>query len=288
MSEKPHYLDSKMATILPPEGEIIEDINELAHTMGQVSRAAAEVDMAHLQPGFYGYQQVTRGVNTELSTGLFSYPDKMAINMPRFAQSAFDAMRHHVQGQPEKVGAWAPMYYSEAARRALPSTSMVDFLGFHVIYDLPYMLKATNTQEKHKEDYGDRINYVLGKVGQDLLPDYINLRPPFNQKVIANLGLNAVLGHLFRARDDAWSAFEEMEAAEVYWGGSLDEGSSLSQNAIGSHFTTQRPPRTLDQIDSSLRTQAARRMLSTKRAATFVLSRVSREQEHPWNTPSAA
>lgn len=260
------YLDSRMAKVLPPEGELVTDLSKLVHTMGQVALAAPEVDLPQFRYGFHGYQRVTRVVTKELTSDTFEHPDKMEQTMPYFAERAFTPIRHHIRGDVDKVGAWAPMLYTKVAINAPPSTAMIDFLGFHVIYDLPFTLRDTNTKLDHKQDYSERINTILANVGRQLLPEYIEVNPFLAKMKVPEIGLNLVLRHLFKSRDDAWKTFEELRDIETH---------SVNDNHLAIH----------SQIEHKLREKAVRRMPSKNKLANFIIRKTTRTPYHPWNIP---
>lgn len=255
------YHDSKMAKVLPPEGELIFDLEKLAGTMGEVAMAAPEIGLPQFRYGFHGYQRVTRAVTRELETGMFEYPDKMAYTMPHFAERAFAPIRHYVNGNREKVGGWTPMVYGQAARNALPSTAMVDFLGFHVVYDLPFTLIDTETKAHHRADYSKKINIILESTAQELLPEYAEVKPIFKRFSAENIGLWYVLRDLYKARDDAWRAFERLDAA----------GKDNKE--------------TIETIDALLRKNAAARMFSSRAVIDFVIRNTTSVPDHPWGPP---
>ncbi len=273
-----------MARLLPKpaEGEEIEpiaDLDRLIYTMGQVAAYAPEVGLPQFQYGFHGYQKVTQAVTDQLDKNVFEDPGKMEKTMPLFAERAFAPIRHHVHGDTSAVGAWSSMLYRPEAVNALPSTAMVDFLGFHVIYDLPFTLQESDTDEHHKKDYTEKINIILSSVGRELLPDYIDVHSPFKQLGASDMGLRAVLMYLFKARDDAWKAFEQLQVAS-----SAQSAVTSEQNST--HFlhrrTSVKPPKTIDAIEQELRKKASNRMLSTKKTADFVLRRTARIPVGPW------
>lgn len=264
---------------LPKEGEEIEpisDLDELIYTMGRVAAYASEVDLPQFQYGFYGYQQVTQAVTDQLDENVFDDPAKMERTMPLFAERAFAPIRHHVHGQTDQVGAWSPMLYRPEAKNALPSTAMVDFLGFHVIYDLPFTLQKSQTTSDHREDYTKKINMILSSVGRELLPQYIDMHPPFKQLGAPDIGLRAVLGYLFKARDDAWKAFEQLQAASA----SKDAPSTQTQKWLS---FTDRHRKSEEQIEHALSRKAANRMLSTKKTADFILRRTASVPAEIWD-----
>lgn len=256
------YHDSKMAEVLPPEGELIFDLEKLAAIMGEVAMAAPEIGLPQFRYGFHGYQRVTQAVTRELETDMFEYPEKMAYTMPHFAERAFAPIRHYVNGDHEKVGGWSPMVYGPAAKNALPSTAMVDFLGFHVVYDLPFTLVDTNTQPYHRADYSKKINIILESTAQELLPEYAEVKPIFKRFSAETIGLWYVLRDLYKARDDAWRAFEQLNAA--------------GEDDV----------ETIEQIDAMLRKKAAARMLSSRAAIDFVIRNTTRVPDQPWGPPA--
>lgn len=260
------YLDSRMAKILPPEGELVTDLTKLVHTMGQVALAAPEVDLPQFRYGFHGYQRVTRAVTKELDSNTFEHPGKMQQTIPYFAERAFAPIRHHIRGDVDKVGAWTPMLYTHGAKNALPSTAMVDFLGFHVIYDLPFTLHDTNTKLDHKQDYSEKINTILTDVGRQLLPEYIEVSPFLAKMKVPEIGLNLVLRHLFKSRDEAWKTFEELRDTEVH---------SIDDNHLAIHA----------QIEHKLRKKAVSRMPSNNKLADFIIRKTTQVPHHPWNVP---
>lgn len=273
-----------MAKLLPmPEaGDSIKPLTdpyELIYTMGRVAAYAPEVGLPQFQYGFHGYQKVTEAVTDQLDKGVFEDPAKMERTMPLFAERAFAPIRYHVHGHTERVGAWSPMLYRPEAKSALPSTAMVDFLGFHVIYDLPFTLQQSNTTAEHKADYTSKINSILSSVGRELLPDYIDVHPPFKQLGAPDIGLRAVLGYLFKARDDAWKAFEELQIAASY---DADESAARPSYHPRDRYFGAKIPKSAQQIEAELSKKARSRMLSTKKTADFVLRRTARVPAGPW------
>lgn len=258
------YLDSRMAKVLPPEGELVTDLNKLVYTMGQVALAAPEVDLPQFRYGFHGYQRVTHVVTNELANDTFEHPDKMEHTMPYFAERAFAPIRHHIRGDVDKVGAWAPMLYAKDAKNAPPSTAMVDFLGFHVIYDLPFALRDTNTKLDHKQDYSEKINAILADVGRQLLPEYIEVNPFLAKMKVPEIGLNLVLRHLFKSRDDAWKSFVELRDSEIH---------SIEGNHLAVHA----------RIEQKLREKAVSCMPSSNKLARFIIRNTTQAPHHPWN-----
>lgn len=257
-----------MADVLPPEGELITDLDELVYTMGRVALTAPEVGLPQFRYGFHGYQRVTQTVVEALDTGAFDHPDKMEQTMPFFAKRAFDPMRHYINGETEEIGAWSPMFFAPGAQRAHPSIAMVDFLSVHVNYDLPYTLIETDTQPEHKRDYSQEINLILGEAGRQLLPEYVKVHPPLKWLRVPDVGLYLVLASLFKARDNAWKSFEQLRSV-----GAMPE---------------ERQPAAFGQIDADLSRRAANRMLSTNRVADFVIRRVNHSSTATWALPEVA
>lgn len=260
------YKESELAKVLPPEGEPVWDLDELVDTMGRVAIAAARDGLPQFRYGFHGYQRVTRRVTEAARAGEFKDNDKMMRTMPVFAERAFVPLRHHAHGETDEVGAWAPMLYNKSALAAAPSTAMVDFLGFHVVYDLPFTLIDTNTQPHHQDDYAAKINLILSEAANELLPEYVEVHPPFKALKAENIGLWLVLRDLFAARDDAWHAFTDLRTAEQY--------AADPQRHSGT------APKSAEQIETDLRNKATRRMLSSNKIASFVLKHTTRTPDH--------
>ena len=260
---------ANMLDALPAHGEVIEDLPQLVTVMGNVALATPGVDLAHLRYGLRAYQRVTEAVNEEAEAGHFDDPDKMLRTMPRFAKRIFDPIERHTLGDTAHVGPWSRMFYSPAAKRALPSTSMVDFLGFHVLYDLPFTLYETGTEPRHKKDYSSRINTILRRVGDELHHEYIALHPMLEKARVTELGIAATMTHLMFSRDLAWRSFKMIEAVN----GPYDERvASLEQ-----------PSPTLRRIDGALALIATKAMLSTKKAPAFAIGQFSRVPEGVWD-----
>lgn len=258
---------TRMREALPEPSTVVEDLSELAGRMELIRQAAPGVDLAHLRFGLRAYQRVTERVTEEAEAGHFDDPEKMMRTMPRFAKRIFDPIEQHTLGHPERVGPWSKMFYSQAARDALPSTSMVDFLGFHVLYDLPYTLHETDTKPQHKLDYSRRINSILRDVGDELLPEYIQLHPTLEKARLNELGLTATMWHLIVSRDLAWRSFKMIEMSEKWpvKNRLYDHSSLLSRG-----------------IDRNLGRVAAATMLSTKRPVATMLRRISKVPEEYW------
>lgn len=264
-----------MMDTLPPEGELVKNLPELSRTMGEVAAAASGVGLGHLQYGLRAYRRVTEAVTEEAAHGHFEDPEKMQRTMPYFAKRIFDPIRIHTQTEgraPEAVGPWAHMFYNEAAQNALPSTAMVDFLGFHVLYDLPFTLKDTQTEDRHKKDYSRKINLILAKVGREILPEYIDLHTPLKRAHAADVGLGMVMTHLIISRNHAWRSFKRLEA--------IEERELAGKSRLTERFGFR--PETAEDVDYELGELAARRMLSTKKTARFILQRAGRVPHHYW------
>lgn len=266
MRREVSYRESRLARVLPPEGEPVWDLDKLVHTMGQVATAAAHDGLPQFRYGFHGYQRVTRRVTEAARTGEFKDNNKMMRTMPVFAERAFIPLRHYAHGETDEVGAWTPMLYNDSARTAAPSVAMIDFLGFHVVYDLPFTLIDTDTQPHHQDDYAAKINMILGEAAHELLPEYADVHPALRALGAEQIGLRLVLRDLFAARDDAWRAFTDLRQAQAY----ADNPSSFTDHL----------PKTADRIEADLREKATRRMLSSNKLATFVLSRATRTPNH--------
>lgn len=262
------FRDSRMAEVLPPEGELITDLDKLVHTMGQVALAAHEIGLPQFRYGFRGYELVTHRVVEALVSGAFDHPDKMEQTMPFFAKRAFDPMRHYINGETDKIGAWSPMFFAPSSQRAHPSIAMVDFLSVHVNHDLPYTLIETDTQPKHKRDYSQEINLILSEAGRQLLPEYVKVHPPLRWLRVQDVGLNLVLSSLFKARDNAWNSYEELQAVEA--------------------MPLELQPDARRQIDAKLSQRAANRMLSQHKVADFVVRHVNHPSTAAWELPEAA
>lgn len=270
MSERVRFsgeAEGIMRDALPESGTVIEDLPELVDRMEQVRLAAPGVDLAHLRYGLYAYQRVTERVYEEAEAGNFDDPEKMVRTMPRFAKRIFDPIEKHINGEVNQVGPWSKMFYSPAARNALPSTSMVDFLGFHVLYDLPYTLHETNTEPRHKQDYSKRINSILRGVGDELLPRYIQLHPTLEKARLNEVGLSATMWHLIVSRDLAWRSFKMIEMSERWpvKNRLYDRSSHVSRG-----------------IDRNLGRVASATMLSTKWPVARMLRQISTVPEGHW------
>lgn len=269
-----------MIEVLPPAGELVTDLPELSKTMGRVASAATLSDLDHLKYGLRAYAAVTEAVTEDIEKGNFDDPHKMARTMPVFAERIFAPLRHHANGETDQVGAWSQVFYTEAAQKALPSAAMVDFLGFHVLYDLPFALRDTDTQPEHKKDYSRKINLILAKVGRDLLPEYIDVHPVLERARASEIGLGMVMAHLIMARSHAWKSFQRLQAADQ-----LDDADTSQGPA--DHRLFGRHPQTVEEIDQELSLLAAKRMLSTKKTANYILRRAGRVPERPWTQPEA-
>lgn len=268
---------SRMIEALPPPGKPVTNLPELITTMGHVAAIAPEVGLGHLRYGLHAYQRVTAAVSSEVDKENFDDPQKMARTMPLFAKRIFDPIEHHIHERYDQVGAWSHMFYSPEAKRALPSTAMVDFLGFHVLYDLPFTLKDSNTEDRHKKDYSQKINLILARVGRELLPEYIDLHAPLKKLRAGDIGLGMVMAHLIFSRRHAWQSFKRLEAAEQLI-------HSTPDSPLGQHAATPSP---LQIVDQELGELATRRMLSTKKAAHFILQRAGRVPTNYWENPLA-
>ena len=227
------------------------DLDKLTYVMGRVAATAHTIDLPHVGRGFYGYQQVTLNTVQHLDQHFFDDPDKIARTMPVFAELAFAPLRHHVYGEHDKVGAWKPMYYNHASRTAPASVNMSEFLRAHVDRDLAFALLETDTQPEHKDDYTAKMNTILSQTGRELLPTYVEAKSFLKQLGIEKLGLSLVLRDLYKARDDAWEAFEELKEAD----GDIHQ---------------------INLIDERLRQKAATGLLSGNKFASYVIDKTTR------------
>lgn len=278
MIENRSYLGSRMDDLLPAEGELITDLDMLVERMVDISRAAPEVDLPHIQYGMYGYAEVTKQVTQWVKEDRFDDSAKMASTMPDFAERSFKALRYHVRGEPEKVGAWSYMFYSPFARKAPPGIAMGDFLSTHVYDDLPKTLLSTNTLPEHQHDYSVKINSVLRSVGKHLLPQYVKVHPAFERLRVPNRGLNVVLNELFDARDVAWNAFVEMKASQALYDGveeSIDWPVAFKE-------ISGREPRHIRQIEKGTEEMARRKLMSSRKVSGFMISHLATFPKEVW------
>jgi hypothetical protein len=275
-----------MAYLLPlkdPEETIepLYDLEKLAITLGKAAAYAAEVNLPHLQYGLYGYQQVTKAVTEQLDTGFFEYPDKMERTMPVFAERALAPLRFHAHDRSDLVGAWSPLFYRPEMKQAAPWMGMVDFLNFHVIYDLPFTLLETGTKPEHKQDYTGKMNQLFKGVGRDLLPLYIDMKPPWKQLGVAKLGLAATLRYLYGVRDDAWDDYLLLLDSQ---NGSLAANGQGALDVMGS-------PEAFDEVsrlDSQFARKAAVKMVSSHHGLSKMTNAVSSEPRELWKTIQSA
>lgn len=267
-----------MERLLPPEGELITDLDELVFRMGRIAAAAPEVDLPHIQYGMYGYSEVTRHVTEWVRLGKFDDNEKMASTMPDFAERSFRSLRHHIHGERDQVGTWAHMFYSRFARRASPGIAMGDFLSTHVYYDLPKTLLSTDTLPEHQHDYAVKINTILSLVGEELLPRYVQLHPILDRLKIHKKGLNMVLNELFDARDVAWNSFVEMKASEALSNGT---GEPINWLEVYRSISTHKP-RSVEEIDKATDELARRKLMSSRKLSGFAISRVARFPQEAW------
>ena len=250
MLKRVSYLDSELASVLPPEGEPITNLVKLVDAMGRVAALASEVGLPHIGRGFYGYQRVTKNTADRLDKGFFDDADKIARTMPVFAELAFKPLRHHINGETDQVGAWSPMYYSQRSISAPDSINMSEFLRAHVDRDLAFALLATDTQDKHRSDYTEKMNIILAETGRELMPEFVQVKSPFRQLGAEKIGLELVLRDLYNARDKAWDAFIELRSA----------GEDQDQ---------------IDLIDGRLSKKAASGLLSNNRLISYVINKTT-------------
>lgn len=275
------FRNSAMAEILPPEGVLVTDLNELVHTMGRVALAAPEVGLPHLRYGFHGYQRVTAAVTRELTTGVFQDPDKMAMTMPYFAERAFAPMRAHVSGDIEGVGSWGTFYYDKEALHDPAWRAMLRFLEEHIYKDLYQALRDTNTQPYHQDDYSDPINTILANVARELLPQYIEYHPLLQRLKIVDIGLWLAVREIIKARDVAWDAFEESRAADTYYSEdiqSIDATLAATANRPSGVIT----PRTAEELDHYLSRKTEKGVLLRRKTVGRIIQRVCRTPDHLW------
>lgn len=276
MEKKGLYSGSNMEKVLPQEGEPVTDLEKLVYVMRQVTAAAPEVDLPHLQPGLHAYRQVTENVIQNLDSGVFSDPEKMARTMPYFAQLLMDALHHHVHGEKEKTGPWEQMFYDPSGPTMPAYKAMAGFFDTHINRDLAIALDATNTQPEHADDYNHPINAILGSTAHQILDQYVDLCAILKRLKVENIGMYVLVRDLARARGDAWKDFEELRESKIHHGNTT----GICSDTCRPHTTL---PQTVEQIEESIRNKQLGRMLSTKKLTHHVINLVSRTPEHPWN-----
>lgn len=233
------YLDTKFAKVLPPEGEIITDLDKLIYTMGQVALYSHEADLPHLRYGFHGYQQVTQEVTNRLHTGFFDDDRKMEQTMPKFARRGFDPLHKHIRG--EDPGTWGLKYYSLLARQSLPGVAMTNFQDFHIEEDLGEALYETGTiPELHYNDYTKNINIVLSVVAANLMQQYVEVKAPYKYFGAGEAGLWLAKKRLFRSRDRAKTTFEMLRDAPNQT--ARDEIARQRRNYLEKHMLSENRP----------------------------------------------
>ena len=226
----------------------VSDVTTLPEVMQQVADRLHSAGLSHVVPGLLGYKAVTEEVLDGTYNDVFKYPEKMQATMPVFADLLFQSVRQYAEGNHDTVGPWKPLFDIENSADILPSTAMYDFMQIHIRCDLYKALRLTDTEPKHKEDYDEKINMILSEVGHRILYDYIELHPAIKRIKVPEVAMKFILNEIYRARDEAWAAFE------------------MVQEGVA----------TTDEMDEILSERAEKRMLSTHKLAGHVLRQTTR------------
>jgi len=262
------YRDTEFGQLLPPPGELI-NLDKLPELMGRLAVKAHTADLAHLRYGLFAYMLVTEACIAVLPDapkghrqfpGLgvkFDDPEKIGRTMPVFFDELVKALDHHVEGRPDAIKGWSKKFYSPEAQQALPAQAMLDFLSVHVRYDLPVALVRTNTLDKHRDDYTEKVNQILTHVAMQIMPLYAKAAlPSYPAAAVEKFGLRLALNELFGARNEAWVAFKHMERIN-----DLQEFADLR---------SWQQQRTEGQL------------VTGRRVASLVLSKVLKKEPHKW------
>lgn len=229
----------------------VEDVRMLPGVMDEIKERLGGVGLGHVAPGLNGYQEVSKEVLVAINDKLFKYPEKMEETMPVFADLFFQALRSQLTGDTKNLSAWSPLLNISDTENALPSTGMYDFMQIHIRCDLYKALLETKTQPKHREDYEEKINDVLTAVAHRILYDYVELHPMMKRVKIPEVALKFILREIFKARDEAWAAFELVRDKEA----------------------------TIEVMDVILQDRAHNRMISTRKLAGHTLRQTTRVPE---------
>lgn len=226
----------------------IDDARDLPELMQAIADQLPHAGLGHVVPGLLGYKAVTEEVLQGIETNLFNYPEKMETTMPVFAQLLFDAFRTHFNDVNTGTSAWKPLFDLKNPESVPPGLKMYDFMQSHILADLYKALIRTNTQEKHWEDYSEKINLALTQVGWKILYEYVELHPAIKSLKIPDLTMKFILSEMYRSRDTAWAAFELHSQGKA----------------------------TEEQLDAILINTAHKRMLSTKPLVSHALRLTTR------------
>lgn len=254
------YRNTPFARLLPEEGELINDLEELAFVMGSLALNARTVGLPHLRYGMEGYRAVTVACTERLDE--FDDGEKIARTMPVFFDELAKALRHHVDGQHQAVQGWNKLFYSPRARNIPPAGAMLDFLTAHVRYDLAVTLLRTETEDRHETDYTQRINTILTDVARGMVDSYATFHAPLRRLGVGAVCLELALQELFTARDEAWTSFKQLSAA-----------SDLHEYAT---------------IRRSMRQRTEERLMSSNPVAGMALRIMTRVPEGVWHNDRLA
>lgn len=190
----------------------VESIENVLESFAEVKPLLSnpEVGLAHVEPFWEIYGDVSAAVYEGLGTGKFRRPQDVEHTLPIFYNQARLPLLAHVQGLPHVIPAeWRRSLYSPSVIHAQPGVQFLNHMNSHINNDLGQALYMSGVHEDYKPDF----TLMVGKMLEDVASKHAEQYIPLRSGMMRTVALKACLQYIAVARERAWRDGKKLQAA---------------------------------------------------------------------------